>query len=401
MAFKTRRICRILSIACSPRYFTRAKACSGHNHLQLFLCRSKPPVSIVDSKPSPELSRSFLEPEIVQRVLKISDFVVLFFGTAMLFAQSAYSLDTYTATVMTFASLVMVFATLLGLRGLGAYEIRSLLNPIRSMLTAVAFTAVTGLIAFALTRVFVFELPFSWLAGWMLLPSAHFSLSRMSISHWLQPRVEAGMLRQRVAIVGGGKAAEEAIALLERSDSLDMEIVGLFDDRDDNRSPSSVRAHKKLGRISDLAGFARQSRVDLIVVAIPLSAEERLLQVLNRLWELPVDIRISGQSSKLRFAPTAYEYLGDLPMLSVFDRPLAGWHAILKDVTDRFDRQRCHCGAVTGDAGYGHRHTAGVKGSGDLQAEALWLQQRAGRGVEVPFNVYRHERCNRLPAGHP
>jgi Undecaprenyl-phosphate glucose phosphotransferase len=293
-------------------------------------------VSIVDSKPSPELSRSFLEPEIVQRVLKISDFVVLFFGTAMLFAQSAYSLDTYTATVMTFASLVMVFATLLGLRGLGAYEIRSLLNPIRSMLTAVAFTAVTGLIAFALTRVFVFELPFSWLAGWMLLPSAHFSLSRMSISHWLQPRVEAGMLRQRVAIVGGGKAAEEAIALLERSDSLDMEIVGLFDDRDDNRSPSSVRAHKKLGRISDLAGFARQSRVDLIVVAIPLSAEERLLQVLNRLWELPVDIRISGQSSKLRFAPTAYEYLGDLPMLSVFDRPLAGWHAILKDVTDRF-----------------------------------------------------------------
>jgi hypothetical protein len=118
MAFKTRRICRILSIACSPRYFTRAKACSGHNHLQLFLCRSKLPVSIVDSKPSPELSRSFLEPEIVQRVLKVSDFVVLFFGTAALFAQSAYALDTYTATMMTFSSMVMVFATLLGLRGL-------------------------------------------------------------------------------------------------------------------------------------------------------------------------------------------------------------------------------------------------------------------------------------------
>ncbi len=81
-------------------------------------------MSIVDSKPSPELSRSFLEPEIVKRVLKVSDFVVLFFGTATLFAQSAYSLDTYTATMMTFGSLVMVFATLLGLRVLGAYQIR-------------------------------------------------------------------------------------------------------------------------------------------------------------------------------------------------------------------------------------------------------------------------------------
>jgi hypothetical protein len=93
------------------------------------------PVSIVDSQPSAELSRSFLEPDIVQRVLKVSDFVVLFFGTAALFAQSAYALDTYTATMMTFSSMVMVFATLLGLRGLGAYEIHALLNPIRSMVT--------------------------------------------------------------------------------------------------------------------------------------------------------------------------------------------------------------------------------------------------------------------------
>jgi FlaA1/EpsC-like NDP-sugar epimerase len=292
-------------------------------------------VSIVDSQPSAELSRSFLEPDIVQRVLKVSDFVVLFFGTAALFAQSAYALDTYTATMMTFSSMVMVFATLLGLRGLGAYEIHALVKPIRSMVLAIALSAFAGLVTYALTRAFVFDLPLSWLASWMLLPAAHFGLSRMSVAQWLQPRVKAGMLRQRVAIVGGGKAAEDAINLLERSGSLDIEIVGLFDDRDDNRSPASVRTHKKIGRITDLAEFARQSRVDLIVVAIPLSAEDRLLQVLNRLWELPVDIRISGQSSKLRFAPSAYEYLGDLPMLSVFDRPLAGWHAILKDIIDR------------------------------------------------------------------
>jgi Undecaprenyl-phosphate glucose phosphotransferase len=292
-------------------------------------------VSIVDSQPSAELSRSFLEPDIVQRVLKVSDFVVLFFGTAALFAQSAYALDTYTATMMTFSSMVMVFATLLGLRGLGAYEIHALVKPIRSMVLAIALSAFAGLVTYALTRAFVFDLPLSWLASWMLLPAAHFGLSRMSVAQWLQPRVKAGMLRQRVAIVGGGKAAEDAINLLERSGSLDIEIVGLFDDRDDNRSPASVRTHKKIGRIADLAEFARQSRVDLIVVAIPLSAEDRLLQVLNRLWELPVDIRISGQSSKLRFAPSAYEYLGDLPMLSVFDRPLAGWHAILKDIIDR------------------------------------------------------------------
>ncbi len=292
-------------------------------------------MSIAETGYTPALSRSFLDPEIVQRVLKVSDFIVLFAGTTALFMQSAISLDPQLATMMTFASMVMVFATLLALRGLGAYHIRSLLQPLRSTLLAASFCALAGLIGFLMIRAFVFELPVSWLAGWLLIPAIHFSISRFATASWLAPRVASGMLRQRIAIVGGGKAAEEAIGLLERSPNLDIEIVGLFDDRDDERSPASIRTHRKLGRIGELAEFARLNRIDLVVVAIPLSAEERLLQVLNRLWELPVDIRISGQSSKLRFAPTAYEYLGELPMLSVFDRPLAGWSAIIKSAMDR------------------------------------------------------------------
>jgi len=40
--------------------------------------------------------------------------------------------------------------------------------------------------------------------------------------------------------------------------------------------------------------------IDLIVVAIPLSAEMRLLTILKRIWELPVDIRISGDTATSR-----------------------------------------------------------------------------------------------------
>jgi len=292
-------------------------------------------MSIAEAGYGPNLSRSFLDPEIVQRVLKISDFVVLFIGTAALVLQSALALEPDSATMMTFGAMVMVFSSLLALRSVGAYDIRSLIQPVRSTLIATGFTILAGTAGFVLTRTLMYDLPAAWLAGWMLIPALHFSISRVATASWLKPRVASGMLRQRIAIVGGGKAAEEAINILEGSANLDIEIVGLFDDRDDERSPASVRAHRKLGRIGELAVHARQNRIDLVVVAIPLSAEERLLQVLNRLWELPVDIRISGQSSKLRFAPTAYEYLGDLPMLSVFDRPLAGWSAILKSAMDR------------------------------------------------------------------
>ncbi|MCB1435455.1 MAG: sugar transferase, partial [Alphaproteobacteria bacterium] len=135
--------------------------------------------------------------------------------------------------------------------------------------------------------------------------------------------------------VGGGKAAEEALTLLEASNPFDIEIVGLFDDRLDARSPQSIRKYLKIGKIEDLAAYARSNRIDLIIVAIPLSAEVRLLTILKRLWELPVDIRISGQASALKLNPRAYTYLGKLPLLSVFDRPLKGWSLFLKDALDR------------------------------------------------------------------
>jgi len=101
------------------------------------------------------------------------------------------------------------------------------------------------------------------------------------------------------------------------------------------RSSAPLNAHKKMGTITDLANYARNNRVDLIIVAIPLSAEARLLHILKRLWELPVDIRISGKASDLKFSSKAYTYIGRLPLLSVFDRPLMGWALFLKTMFDR------------------------------------------------------------------
>jgi Undecaprenyl-phosphate glucose phosphotransferase len=152
---------------------------------------------------------------------------------------------------------------------------------------------------------------------------------------WAIPASRNGKFQTRVAIVGGGAAAEEALNLLAQSPEEDIHIAGLFDDRFDNRSPASVKKHRKLGNITELEPYARENGIDLIIVAIPLSAETRLLQILKRLWELPVDIRISGAAGKLKLARGAYTYLGQLPLLSAFERPLSGWDAVAKSLVDR------------------------------------------------------------------
>ncbi|QIG50087.1 undecaprenyl-phosphate glucose phosphotransferase [Nordella sp. HKS 07] len=280
--------------------------------------------------------KSYIDVEVFQRLLKGLDFVFLCFGGLVLtlgFANLPGTGDNN--ALIGFFVLELVLLAMVAMRSFGLYDITSLRHGFRSILFSILTCLAAGAFNFLLAWLGLIALPLLWLDSWALLVAAYLIVTRGAVALWVRPLDRAGRFTKRIAIVGGGKAAEEAIESLESSPGLDIDIVGLFDDRFDDRSPEAVRTHKKLGKISALAGFARENRVDLIIVAIPLSAEARLLQILKRLWELPVDIRISGQASKLKLSPRAYTHLGNLPLLAVFDRPLTGWSSFLKAAMDR------------------------------------------------------------------
>jgi len=125
------------------------------------------------------------------------------------------------------------------------------------------------------------------------------------------------------------------INAIENQPDSDVRIIGLFDDRGDERSPDAVAGQRKLGTVSDLVEFARRTRVDLVIFTLPITAETRILQMLKKLWVLPVDIRLSAHSNKLRFRPRSYSYIGDVPVLDVFDRPITDWDVVMKWLFDK------------------------------------------------------------------
>ncbi len=277
----------------------------------------------------------FVDGAVAQRLLKVTDFVVLALGALVLGLRSATGDNQVVPISIAFFALTLVFLCLVLLRAFKLYEPGYLATAASSATFSCAVGVVAGLGLQALGNFFGLFLGGLWTVQWLVLCGIYFSVSRIAMQVWARPLLQAGRFRRRIAVVGGGKAAEEAITILENSKGLDVEIVGLFDDRFDNRSPQSIRKHKKLGTITDLAGYARGQRVDLIVVAIPMTAEQRLLQILERLWQLPVDIRISAASAQLKFSRRSYAYLGDLPLLSVFDRPLSSWSEFLKNALDK------------------------------------------------------------------
>ncbi len=175
-----------------------------------------------------------------------------------------------------------------------------------------------------------------WLVSWYATGGLALVLFRFSVRSLVLHWTATGEIKRRTVIVGGGQDAETLIAALENTAGSDIELLGLFDDRVDKRSPDFVNGFPKLGKVADLPDFARQAHVDLVIVSMPLSAEKRVLEMLKQLWILPVDIRLSAHMSKLKFAASTYTYVGGLPVFDVADRPISDWNLVFKWLFDKF-----------------------------------------------------------------
>ena len=174
-----------------------------------------------------------------------------------------------------------------------------------------------------------------WLATFYGTGLGALLIGRFVLSRVIEAQTRAGRFDRRTAIVGGGKPAEDLIAALEAQSDSGIRIVGVFDDRNTDRSSDVVAGHPKLGNVDDLVAYARHARLDLIVFTIPITAEARILQMLAKLWVLPIDIRLSAHAAKLRLRPRSYSYLGSVPVLDVFDKPIADWDVVVKALFDR------------------------------------------------------------------
>jgi len=216
------------------------------------------------------------------------------------------------------------------------YELSALMRPF-SVLRRI-FLVWTG--TFAIMALLGFMLKISeefsrfWFAAWyvtglVLLLALRFVLAVM-VRRWARN----GKMERRAVIVGGGKAAEQLIRSLEQQPYNDIRICGIFDDRDDRRSPPVVAGYPKLGNISELIEFARIARIDMLIVSLPITAESRVLSLLKKLWVLPVDIRLSAHSNQLRFRPRSYSFIGQVPMLDIFDKPINNWDSVAKRAFD-------------------------------------------------------------------
>ncbi|TGQ48069.1 undecaprenyl-phosphate glucose phosphotransferase [Mesorhizobium sp. M00.F.Ca.ET.216.01.1.1] len=279
--------------------------------------------------------RDTMSPIMVSGVLRMVEFALLFLSGLWVYFHYVgffnYLAWQYPLTIAATSFLAVVLFDVTD-----CYQIAALMRPIansgRLLLVWAGTFALMALTAFAMKMSEDYSrlLFGTWfVAGFVLIFGLRLVMSKL-IRRWARD----GRMERRAVIVGGGKAAEMLIRSVEKQPYNDIRICGIFDDRGDKRSPPIVAGYPKLGTVSELIEFARIARIDMLIVSLPLTAESRVLQLLKKLWVLPVDIRLSAHSNALQFRPRAYSYIGSVPMLDIFDKPINDWDSVAKRAFD-------------------------------------------------------------------
>ena len=276
-----------------------------------------------------------VSPVVIGGLVRAFEFVLL--GASAPLAAAAYPPARDLPQSMIFFAGAMPALAVLIFSSLRLYRLSALRSPARAGLRvagvwlAMMFVAMAGIFLLKIhdgvSRV--------WLVSWFAMGIGMLGIERGLVAHFLDGLTRQGRLERRTVIVGGGQEVEELIFKLIGSPDSDVKLLGVFDDRGDARSSRFIAGCPKLGTVDDLVTFARQTRVDLAIVTLPITAEARVLQMLRKLWVLPIDIRLSSHRNKLKLHRRSYSYIGEVAVLDVYDKPISDWDVIVKIVFDK------------------------------------------------------------------
>jgi Undecaprenyl-phosphate glucose phosphotransferase len=273
-------------------------------------------------------------------VLRIADFLSVF-GAAIL-AHTLYlsGEDTiwehyYLAGVAGALSAAVIFHLQ------GIYVYKSQLVPFGRLRIANLGVAWAATILFLITLAFTLQISAlysrAWVVLWFSLALLFMTVER--VARWSIERawLRSGKLTRRIIIYGGGENAAKLIQKLRSSQDHSFTIAGYFDDRprSGNRQHPAMTAENYLGTIEDMIAYGRTHRVDQIIVAIPWSAEQRLLKICKTLRSLPVDVQLAPDFSGFHLLNSTITYMGGVTLFAVFSKPMNDWNYVIKTIEDR------------------------------------------------------------------
>ncbi len=285
--------------------------------------------------PFPTHWHTTLSESIVSGVVRVMDgSIVALVGLAYYLGYVGWSADDNQIYLSAIA--IGAAMTVVGFHYARLYDFETIVSWPNQMGRAVGICALVFLVLVALAFALKVTEEFSrvWFFSSFLGSAFLICVFRGVFRYFLGCSTRAGLLVRNVAIVGAGGAAEHLVDQLRGRDVAWKRVIGVFDDRG-TRIDHDVNGCPVLGDLDDLVGYVRRGLLHDVVITLPWNADDRLVGIIDRLRNLPVNVYLGSDLIGYHFPRHHRRYLEGVPVLEIASVPLSGWSGLVKLAEDK------------------------------------------------------------------
>ncbi|HWA50358.1 MAG TPA: undecaprenyl-phosphate glucose phosphotransferase [Dongiaceae bacterium] len=165
---------------------------------------------------------------------------------------------------------------------------------------------------------------------WIILLATVAVASERLVGLWLLRRWQAaGHLSTNVVIFGADTIGQRLVKLVCEEYSDSVRILGIYDDRA-QRVPTHAQGIPVEGGIEDLIEYVKAvPSIDKVLIALPMRAEQRILDLLTRLRSLAIDVALVPDFVSMRLDRQVTRD-SHPPILSVLRKPQSEFDWLVK-----------------------------------------------------------------------
>jgi polysaccharide biosynthesis protein PslA len=163
-----------------------------------------------------------------------------------------------------------------------------------------------------------------------------FFFGRLAMRQLIWKLMANSVIGQRVAIYGADAGnARRVIDLLALERLAHVKIAGFADDRRTRIDAEPIDNVHFIGGFDDLLELARKGLLDQVIIALPRVQQARLDEISEQLSAASIDVCIMPREVLELRTRYRMNYIGDLPVLKVWQQPVRDLDGVLKEVQDR------------------------------------------------------------------
>jgi putative colanic acid biosynthesis UDP-glucose lipid carrier transferase len=172
-----------------------------------------------------------------------------------------------------------------------------------------------------------------WVGAWLTASFVATAVLRIAVRIALRRLRRQGWNLRHIAVAGAGSLGHLLADRLDAAPWTGFNIVGFYDD-DRRLTGTCVRAHPVKGTVDDLVTTVAGGGIDQVWVTLPLRAEARVREMLERLREHAVEIRFVPDIYGFHLLNHSFTEIAGLPVISLTETPMAGVNRMTKAVED-------------------------------------------------------------------